>query len=391
VSVWALDAIALQIIATGVLVGVAASLVGTFLVLRGSAMLSDAISHAIVFGIAMVWLATGLVSGPLQILGAAAAGLLCVALTEALARTRLVKDDAAIGLVFPALFAGGVLIVNVYGRDVHIDEHTVLLGEIAFVWLDTVAVAGWEVPRALLAVGAVTLVNLCFVLLFFKELKLATFDPALASALGFAPGLLFYALLALTSVTAVASFDAVGAILFIAFVIVPPAAAALLSDRLGVILVLAPAMAACAAVTGYFAAVAWDVSIGGAMASMTGLFFALAFLLAPRHGLLAREIGRRRQRLDTDCRSLTAHLYNHEGEADEAENATLQGLRAQLHWDGARAQGVVVRALDRGLVVREGGLLRLTPKGRAEAEAIFAPWRRTAPDGGIRRGSSETS
>jgi manganese/zinc/iron transport system permease protein len=375
-SVWALDAIALQIIATGALVGVAGSLVGTFLVLRGSAMLSDAISHSIVFGIAVVWLVTGLVSGPLQIAGAAAAGLLTVALTEALARTRLVKDDAAIGLVFPALFAAGVLIVNVYGRDVHIDEHTVLLGEIAFVWLDTVPVAGVEVPRALLAVGSMAAINLAFVLAFFKELKLATFDPALASALGFAPGVLFYALLALTSATAVAAFDAVGAILFIAFVIVPPAAAALLSDRLGAVLAIGPAIAAASAVSGYFLAVAWDVSIGGAMASMTGAFFALAFLFAPRHGLLAREAARRRERLDIDCRSLTAHLYNHEDEPDAAAEASLEALRTQLLWDRDRAQAVTVRALDRGFVERAGGVLRLTPKGRAEAEAIFAPWRR---------------
>jgi hypothetical protein len=134
----ALDSIPFVTIATGALVGIAASLVGTFLVLRGSSMLSDAISHSIVFGIVVVWLFTGLTTGPLQIAGAAAAGLLTVVLTEALTRTRLVRNDAAIGLVFPALFAAGILLINIYGRDVHLDEHTVLLGEIGFVWLDTV-------------------------------------------------------------------------------------------------------------------------------------------------------------------------------------------------------------------------------------------------------------
>jgi manganese/zinc/iron transport system permease protein len=371
-----LDSIGFVIVLTGILVAAAASLVGTFLVLRGSSMLTDAISHSIVFGIALVWLLTGLVTGPVQLVGAAAAGLLTVVLTEALARTRLMRNDAAIGLVFPALFAAGILIVNLYGRNVHLDEHTVLLGEIGFVWLDTVAIGGLDVPRTLIPLATLTLVNLGFVLLFWKELKLATFDPALATALGFAPGLLFYILLGLTSATAVAAFDAVGAILFIAFVIVPPATALLLTDRLWLVLVLAVVTGSASAITGYWLAMRWDVSIGGMMASMTGVFFAAAFLLAPRHGLVAREIARRTARLDTDCRSLAAHLYNHEDEPAAGEENSARALRDHLGWDEERTRRVLLRSLDRGYITRSGGLLRLTPKGRAEAEAIFAPWRR---------------
>src|SRR5918996_862069 len=215
----------LVIMATGALVGSAATLVGVFLVLRKNSMLSDAISHSIVFGIVVVWLLTRQQSGPVQIAGAALTGVLTVFLIELLVNTRKVKDDAAIGLVFPVLFSIGVLLLNLYARDVHIDTHTVLLGEIGFVWLDTLTIAGYQVPQALLWMGLVTLLNGGFVLLFYKELKLSTFDPGLAKALGFAPKILFYALLMLTSTTAVAAFDAVGAVLFIAFVIVPPSAA----------------------------------------------------------------------------------------------------------------------------------------------------------------------
>lgn len=284
---------ALMIVLTGALVGMAATLLGTFLVLRGNSMLSDAISHSVVLGIAVVWLATGQQSGPLQILGAALTGVFTVFLTEWLAGTRRVKNDAAIGLVFPMLFSVGVLLLNLYARDVHIDLHTVLLGEIGFVWLDTLDVAGYPVPRALLSMSAVTLVNLLFVGLFFKELKLTSFDPALAKALGFAPGILFYALLMLTSVTAVAAFDAVGAVLFIAFVIVPPSAAYLLTDRLSRMLVYGAAISAASSVAGYALAVAWNVSIGGMMAVMTGVFLLLAFLLGPRYGLVAQSLRRR--------------------------------------------------------------------------------------------------
>ncbi len=238
------------------LVGIASSLVGTFLVLRGVSMLSDAIGHSIVFGIVVVWLLTHQQSGPVQIVGAALTGLLTVFLTELLVSTRRVKKDAAIGLVFPVLFSAGVLLLNLYARDVHIDTHTVLLGEIGFVWLDTLTIGDYRVPQALLWMGAMTLINGAFVTLFYKELKIATFDEALAKALGLAPGVLFYLLLLLTSGTAVAAFDAVGAVLFVAFVIVPPSAAYLLTDRLWMMFVYGALVSIASSVSGYFLAVA---------------------------------------------------------------------------------------------------------------------------------------
>jgi len=378
-----------MIIATGILVGLAATLVGTFLVLRGNSMLSDAISHSIVFGIVIVWLITHQQSGPVQIIGAALAGVLTVVLTELLANTRRVKNDAAIGLVFPALFSIGVLLLNVYARDVHIDQHTVLLGEIGFVWLDTVDIAGYPVPQALLAMGVMTLINLAFVTLFFKELKLASFDAALAKALGFAPGLLFYALLTLTSATAVAAFDAVGVVLFIAFVIVPPSAAYLLTDRLSWMLVLGALISVTSTVSGYVIAMALDVSIGGMMAVMTGAFLALAFLFGPRYGWLAQELHRRGQRLANECRTLTVHLCNHEGDACQQEESTVLALREHLLWDDAKARRVIARGREQGLLEQRGDLLCLTDKGRASALEILEPWRQAG--GGLATDSAGPS
>lgn len=358
------------IMVTGALVGIAATLVGTFLVLRGSSMLSDAISHSIIFGIVIVWLLTKQQSGPVQIVGAALTGVLTVFLTEMLARTRRVKNDAAIGLVFPVLFSIGVLLLNVYARDVHIDEHTVLLGEIGFIWLDTVVIGGHEVPRALLAMATMAGVNGLFVALFYKELKLATFDAMLARALGFAPALMFYALLLLTSATAVAAFDAVGVVLFIAFVIVPPSAAYLLTDRLWLMLVYGAAISVASSVLGYGLAVQWNVSIGGMMATMTGVFLLLAFLGGPRHGLLAQELRRHGQRLENENRTLVVHLHNHEGEANQDEENVADALQDHLGWDAPRARRVLRRSIDRGLAVRDGEFLKLTRKGRALAGSL---------------------
>jgi manganese/zinc/iron transport system permease protein len=364
-----------MIMLTGALVGIAASLLGTFLVLRGNSMLSDAISHSIVFGIVIVWMLTGQQSGPVQIIGAALTGVFTVFLTELLVTTRRVKNDAAIGLVFPVLFSIGVLLLNVYARNVHIDQHTVLLGEIGFVWLDTVDIGGYPVPQALLSMGAMTLVNLAFVTFFFKELKLATFDEALARALGFAPAALSYALLALTSATAVAAFDSVGAILFIAFVIVPPSAAYLLTDRLWLMLVYGSAISVVSSITGYGLAITLNVSIGGMMAVMTGVILVLAFLFGPRYGMIAQVSRRRGRQRANECRTLAVHLFNHEGGPAQDEENVAAALQGHLKWDEIHARHVLRQCLDQGLVTRDGEALALTDKGRVEARAILEPWR----------------
>jgi manganese/zinc/iron transport system permease protein len=372
----AFDNPGLMIVATGMAVGAAAALIGPFLILRRNSMLSDAISHSIVFGIVTVWLLTGYASGPVQIMGAALTGVLTVFLTEALARSGRVKDDAAIGLVFPALFSAGVLLLNLYARDVHIDAHAVLLGEIGFVWLNTLEVAGYHVPQSLIWMGAMTAVNAAFVTCFWKELKLATFDPVLAHAFGLRPRALFYGLLFLTSGTAVAAFDSVGAVLFIAFVIVPPSTAYLLTDRLLHMVLLGVAVSAISSLSGYWLAVLWDVSIGGMMALMTGFFLFVAFLFGPRYGLIAGLRRRARNALENEARALVVHLMTHEQGDDRHHENVTQALRTHLGWTAEQSRAVLGRSLGSGLVLREGEALSLTDKGRIEAEALLEPWRR---------------
>jgi manganese/zinc/iron transport system permease protein len=362
------------IVTIGALVGIAASLLGTFLVLRQSSMLSDAISHSVLLGIVVVFLLTGAVDSPLQIVGTALAGLATVVLIELLTRTGRIKNDAAIGLVFPALFAVAVILINLYARHVHLDTDAVILGEIAFAWLETVRVGAYEVPRSLLTMAVITFLNLSFVSILYKELKLATFDEGLARALGFRPQLLFYALLTLTSVTAVGAFDAVGAILLIAFVIVPPAAAYLLTDRLAWMLVLGALIAIFSSVGGYGLAMHYDVSISGMMASMTGVFFALGFIFGPRYGLISQELRRRRQRREAALRMLAVHLYNHEAEPGKDEHLII-GFEAHLRWSSRKVEAVISELLRRGLATRgpKGERLHLTERGRTFAREVLEP------------------
>ncbi len=275
----------------------ACALPGVFLVLRRMAMMSDAISHTVLLGIVLGFFLTRDLASPWLILGAALTGVLTVSLVELLHRTGLVREDAAIGLVFPALFSLAVILISRHAGGVHLDTDAVLLGELAFAPFERFTVAGYDLgPLALWVMGGIFLLNLGLIVLFYKELKLATFDPALAAALGFAPGLIHYGLMGLVSVTAVGAFETVGSILVVALMIAPPASAYLLTDRLPRLLGLSVLFGALSAVGGYWAAHLLDASIAGSMASAAGLLFALVFLFAPERGLVAAAARRARQR-----------------------------------------------------------------------------------------------
>jgi manganese/zinc/iron transport system permease protein len=168
----------IEIQAIAVVVAAACALPGVFLVLRRTAMMSDAISHTVLLGIVLAYFLVQDLTSPLLIVGAAATGLLTVWLVELLSGTRLVKEDAAIGLVFPALFSLAVILISRYARGVHLDVDMVLLGELAFAPFDRLLLFGFDLPRALVVMGVILIINLSFILLFYKELKLATADAA---------------------------------------------------------------------------------------------------------------------------------------------------------------------------------------------------------------------
>ncbi|MDX1661239.1 MAG: iron chelate uptake ABC transporter family permease subunit [Gemmatimonadota bacterium] len=365
--------VALEIQLVAVVVAVTCALVGVFLVLRRMALMSDAISHSILLGIVAGFFLAGGLASPLPILGAAAVGLLTVWLVELVRSTGLVKEDAAIGLVFPALFSVAVLLIARYADQVHLDTDAVLLGELAFAPFRRAVVFGVDLgPRSLWVMLAVLAVVIAFVTLFFKELKITTFDPALAATLGFSPGLLHYAFMGLVSVTAVGAFDTVGSILVVALMIAPPAAAYLLTDRLTVLLPLAAALGAVSAIAGFWMAVVADASIAGSMATFAGVVFLAAFLLAPERGLLARARRRARQRVEFATLMLTVHVLHHEGTEAAREENRVEHLEEHLRWSPAFARRIVERGTERGLLdVGREGRLSLTERGRRTAHRIL--------------------
>lgn len=281
---------------TGALAGGACALVGTFLVLRRMSMLGDAISHAVLPGITIAFLISGSRSSIPMILGAAAFGVLTSFLVETLHRRGRLQQDASIGVTFTWLFAIGVIMVSRFAGQVDLDQDCVLYGEIAFVPLDTIAVAGMEIPEAVLTLGGIFIANLLFVFIARKELTITSFDPALATSLGISATLWHYSLMGMVSLTTVGAFWSVGAILVVAMLIVPAATAWLLTDRLGVMLWLSVLLATIASALGYGLATLIDGSIAGGIAVVSGVIFALALFFSPLHGIVPT---RRRRRTAT--------------------------------------------------------------------------------------------
>ncbi len=225
-----------------------------------------------------------------MLIGASIAGLLTALLVQWF-HSLGVQQDASIGVVFTTLFALGVILISTSIGNVHLDVQHALMGEIAFVpWnLISLPVIG-EIPAATAILLLVLAIVLFFILIFYKEWKLTSFDPALAASLGIPVMVMHYLFMTLVSLTTVAAFDAVGAIMVVAMLITPAASAYLWTNRLSIMLVLSGAFGIVSAFAGYYLAVWLNTSISGSMAFATGLVFLISFLFSPSHGLIAKIV-----------------------------------------------------------------------------------------------------
>ena len=261
----------IQLIA--ILISVACSLLGVFLVLRSMSMLTDAISHTVLLGIVLSFFITHKLDSPLLIVGATLTGLMTVYLVEVLSDSKLVKEGAAIGIVLSILFSVAVILISKYTANIHLDIDTVLLGEIAFAPFHTTEIFGFKIATGLVNGFAILVVNLLFITIFFKEIKISIFDKALALTLGLLPEVFHYLLMTLVSVTSVVSFDIVGATLMISFMVGPATTAYMISKNLKTMLVYSSLIGVISSIIGYHLAVFLDVSISGSIAVVIGVIF----------------------------------------------------------------------------------------------------------------------
>ncbi len=288
---------AFYIILTSSLFAISCGLLGCFLILRKMAMVGDAISHAVLPGIVIAFLLTGTRDSFEMIIGAALLGILCTFFIEFFHKKAKLQTDAAIGVTFTSLFALGVILISVFAGQVDLDQECVLYGEIAYVPIDLwISDSGQNMgPKAIYVAALTLMVNILFIRVGFKQLYLTTFDPAFAATTGVSVALWNYLLMGSVSMTTVAAFDSVGAILVVALLVAPPATAYLLTDNFKKMLMITCVIAIIISALGYYLAVMLDGSIAGAVVAVAGVLFGLAYLFSPSNGILMKQIIQRRE------------------------------------------------------------------------------------------------
>lgn len=400
--------IEIQLIA--MVVAIACAIPGVFLVLRKMALISDAISHSILPGIVVGFLLVHDLNSPWLILLAALTGVITVVLVEAIQKTKLVKEDTAIGLVFPALFSIGVLLIARKANDVHLDVDAVLLGDLTYVAFDRVTLFGLDVgPKSLIVMGIILLITITLLILFFKELKISTFDIGLSASLGISPVVMHYGLMSVSSITVVGAFDAVGAILVVALMIAPAGAAYLLTSDLKKMLWISVGFGVFSAILGYWISHWLDASIAGSISSVLGLVFFMSFTFKTNkmlfylmsvylicaipivlylHYRLGLDLLRvlswtsiilvfaygvsyglihfygssyeKRKKKEVLLLVFLLHLNNHNEESERHINH----LNEHINWQKLKSKTVVELALKNNMISIENQIVSLTEKGR---------------------------
>ena len=343
----------------------ACALLSPFLVLRKLSMVSDAISHSVLLGIVLAFFIVKDIGSPLLIAGAALFGVITVFAVEFLSGTSLVKNDDAVGIVFPMFFALAVVLITKFARNVHLDTDIVLMGEVIIAPLNRTEFLGMDLPKAFVQMGILFIVNLLFIIIFFKELKITTFDKGFAKLAGFSSVALFYALMTLSSLTAVTAFDAVGAILVVSFLITPGAAAYLISKDLKVMIAISVGYAVINSSIGYVLSLLMNVSMSGMTAAVAGVTFLITFLFN-REGLITALILRFKRKSELKPELFLTHIGNHSGKKEELEELGLGSIRDHLKWKQTEVDKIAGRLIRRGLIRIDinKDIYDLTEKGR---------------------------
>jgi manganese/zinc/iron transport system permease protein len=385
------------IVIAGCLSAMSCSLLGNFLVLRRLSMMGDAISHAVLPGLAVAFLITQSTSSFTMFIGAAVVGVMTAIFTQSILHFGKVEQSASMGVVFTTLFALGLILIRQAADSVHIDADCVLYGAIEFVPLDSYMIGDKPfeiiidgvlepVPRAVVLLSVVFAFDLAVILLFYKEMKLSSFDPALATTLGINSHLMHYLLMTLVAITTVASFESVGSILVIAMLIVPGAAAHLLTNRLPWMIAVSLIIGMLCAVLGHITAIivpGWfgfleesgigmSTSTSGMMAVVAGLILLVTMFLAPEHGLFSKVFHRLMLSLQITREDMLGLLYRLE--EDDLKDRVDSAIRL---FRQAMGTGPILRWLSLkslqfgGLIKKDLEEFQLTEAGRASAGQLI--------------------
>ena len=342
---------------------IACSIIGVFLVLRRLSMLADAISHSILLGIVLAYFIVKDITSVYLVFGAAIFGIITVFSIESLSNTKLVKNDDAVGIVFPMFFALAVILITKYARNVHLDVDIVLLGEVIMAPLNTVNFLGMEIPKSLLQMSVMGLINLAFIWIFYKELKLTTFDAEFAKIVGFSEVLLFYGLMSLTSFTTVVAFEAVGAILVISFLIAPASSAYLISKNLRTMIINSVLYSILNSILGFVLAMYYNLSMSGMSATIAGITFFITFLFN-KNGFLKKIITRKRKHMEFKKDAFLMHVGNHQQEENSKEELGIRTIYKHLSWKKEDIEKYSNILIEENKILIDEGVYKLTEKGK---------------------------
>ncbi|MGF3075614.1 metal ABC transporter permease [Facklamia sp. P12934] len=354
-----------------VLTAIACAIIGCFLLLRNLSMLGDAISHTVLLGIVLAYFIAHDLTSPLLIIGAALIGVFTVWGVESLSNTGLIKNDDAVGVVYPLFFALSVILITKYGRNVHLDTDAVLMGDVGMASLTRLDVFGISIAKSAVQMSVMLLINILFIVLFYKELKITTFDAQFAQVAGFTQIMLFYGLMLLTSITTVVAFDAVGAILVISFLIAPAASAYLIVKKLNHMLLIASLYAIFNSVLGYFIGLGLNVSLSGMTATIAGITFGLTFLFN-KNGFITQMVRKIQQKRTLKEELFIMHLANHRNTVNELSEVGFQSIKEHLQWPQEQIEKVANRLIKNDEVFHDNlnATYQLTSKGQVRVKSL---------------------
>ena len=354
-----------------IITSLACAVLGVFLVLRRLSMVSDAISHSVLLGIVIGYFVTKDIGSVLLIIGASLFGVLTTVCIELLIKSKRVTEDASVGIIFPLFFSIAVILITRYARNVHLDTEVVLIGEIILAPLHRINFLGLSLPKALVQMSFVLLINIVFIAVFFRKLKISSFDPVYAGVAGIAGAGLYYVFMALVSFTAVSAFESVGAILAISFFISPAASAYLISKDLKITVLLAAVYAVVNSCIGYFLAVKFNVSMSGMCALVSGLTFMITIAVYPG-GIITKIIRYIKNKNRFSRELLILHIDNHTGKKNALGELGYSTIREHIAWSDSKLKYVLDKLIKKGYVYRakERGVYSLTETGKKLSDDI---------------------
>lgn len=343
----------------------ACAVLGVFLVLRRLSMVSDAISHSVLLGIVIGYFVTKDIGSVLLIIGASLFGVLTTVCIELLIKSKRVTEDASVGIIFPLFFSIAVILITRYARNVHLDTEVVLIGEIILAPLHRINFLSISLPKALVQMSFVLLINVIFIAVFYRKLKISSFDPVYAGVAGIAGAGLYYVFMALVSFNAVSAFESVGAILTISFFISPAASAYLISKDLKITVLLAAVYAVVNSCIGYFLAVKFNVSMSGMCAVVSGLTFMITIAVYPG-GIITKMIRYIKNKNRFSRELLILHIDNHTGKKNALGELGYSTIREHIAWSDRKLKYVLDKLIKKGYVYRakERGVYSLTETGK---------------------------